>query len=54
MTVKFKFNIDHKVVTPTGIGIIQMCAVDQSEKILYFVVTPIESAWWRQDQLELV
>ena len=52
MEAVFKFDIDQKVKTLFGqIGIIELCAVDNSRVIQYSVKTKDSSMWYKEDQL---
>lgn len=52
MEAKFKFNIDDEVLTCfSERGIIDMCAVDSTKDIVYYVKTKLNSTWYKESQL---
>ena len=56
MEYSFKFDIDDVVVSPvTGeTGIVQMCAIDDGRKAMYFVKGKGDEKWWPERHLDLV
>jgi hypothetical protein len=50
-TVEYKFDIDQKVNTPFGLGIITMLGYDEGGA-KYYVVTGSNSAWLKEALLE--